>query len=65
MSEGPCDEVANAVYAVAHARKYLKDDGVDVYFCPEFEKEPVGTDGQERTVVLFKVGQVFTLENMA
>lgn len=49
------DAVANAVYAVAHARKYLKDNGVDVYFCPEFEMEPVGSDGQERTVVLFKV----------
>lgn len=52
---GSTSQVANAVFAVAHARKYLKDDEVDVYFCPEFEKEPVGTDGQERTVVLLKV----------
>ena len=49
------DAVSNAVYAVAYARKYLKDNGVDVYFCPEFDKEPVGSDGQERTVVLFKI----------
>ena len=48
------DAVANAVYSVAHARRYLKDDGVDVYFTPEFEKEQVG-DGPERTVMLFRI----------
>ena len=48
------DAVNNAVAAVAFARQYLKDEGIDVYFVPEFEKEPVG-DGGERTVVLFRV----------
>jgi stage V sporulation protein SpoVS len=48
------EAVSNAVLAVAHARRYLKDDGVDVFFCPEFEKEAT-KDGQERTVVLFRV----------
>lgn len=48
------EAVSNAVLAVAHARRYLKDEGVDVFFCPEFEKEAT-KDGQERTVVLFRV----------
>ena len=33
------EAVSNAVLAVAHARRYLKDEGVDVFFCPEFEKK--------------------------
>ena len=44
--------VNNAAAAVAFAGRYLKDEGIDVYFVPEFE-EPVG-DGGERTVVLFE-----------
>ena len=46
--------VSNTVSAVAHARQYLKDEGIDVFFVPEFEKEQ-NRDGNERTVVLFKV----------
>ena len=48
------EAVSNAVLAVAHARRYLKDDGVDVFFVPYFDKEETA-DGRERTVVLFRV----------
>ena len=56
LPAGACgaDAVNNAVASVAFARQYLKDEGIDVYFVPEFEKAPVG-DGGERTVVLFRV----------
>ena len=49
------DAVSNAVTAVAYARQFLTDDGVDVYFAPEFEMEPVGQSGDERTVLVFRV----------
>ena len=48
------DAVNNAAMAVAFSREYLKNESIDVYFVPEFEKEPVG-DGGERTVVMFRV----------
>ena len=32
------EAVSNAVLAVAHARRYLKDDGVDVFFVPYFAR---------------------------
>lgn len=48
------DAVANAVFAVAHARRFLADEGIDLFFTPEFEKEQTKERG-ERTVVLFRV----------
>ena len=44
------DAVNNAVAAVAFARTYLKDEGIDVCSVPEFE-EPVGRRGEDRCVV--------------
>jgi stage V sporulation protein SpoVS len=48
------DAVANAVFAVAHARRFLADEGIDLFFTPEFEKEQTKERG-EWTVVLFRV----------
>jgi stage V sporulation protein SpoVS len=48
--------VSNAVFAVARAREYLADDGIDVYFVPEFDKEFVRGEGEEtRTVIVFRI----------
>eukprot|EP00982_Pelagococcus_subviridis_P012625 31183-Pelagococcus_subviridis.AAC.4 len=50
------DAVSNAVFAVARAREYLADDGIDVYFVPEFDKEIVRGEGEEtRTVIVFRI----------
>jgi len=50
------DAVSNAVFAVARAREYLADDGIDVYFVPEFDKEFVRGEGEEtRTVIVFRI----------
>jgi stage V sporulation protein S len=39
--------VANALYAIATARIYLQQDGIDVCALPEFAEEALGGDGDD------------------
>ena len=46
--------VANAVYAVAHAKEYLAKDGISIVCMPDLQDEELGSGGEERTVTVVK-----------